>query len=69
MLRKIRQTIDHHRLFRGGGTVLVGVSGGADSVALLYALQFLQKQKPTYGLLPFDALFHGQQNQYQIHRH
>ncbi len=42
MLENIRQTIARHRLFRPGDCVLVAVSGGADSFALLHALLVLQ---------------------------
>ncbi len=39
ILRKnIKQTIAEHRMFQPGEKVLVGVSGGPDSVALLYLL-------------------------------
>jgi tRNA(Ile)-lysidine synthase len=41
MIRKIRQYIDAHRLLEAGSTVVVGFSGGADSMALLSALQRL----------------------------
>ncbi len=44
MLRAIDQTLRKHRLIRRGDHVLVAVSGGADSVALAYALHFLRKR-------------------------
>lgn len=41
ILSVIRTAIETHALIEKGQRVLVGVSGGADSVALLYALHFL----------------------------
>ena len=38
-LEKIFQTIEHHRMILPGMRILAGVSGGADSVCLLYALK------------------------------
>ena len=38
MLQKISTYIEKHKLLRTGDTVIVGLSGGADSVALLYCL-------------------------------
>lgn len=37
-LRRVLQTITAHRMFKPGDRVLAGVSGGPDSMALLYAL-------------------------------
>lgn len=47
MLRKIHTSIKRHDLFLQGQHVLVAVSGGADSVALLYALKELA---PSLGI-------------------
>lgn len=44
MLRTVQHTIQKHALLRPGDRVLIAVSGGADSVALAYALHFLKKQ-------------------------
>ncbi|PYM07965.1 MAG: tRNA lysidine(34) synthetase TilS [Candidatus Rokuibacteriota bacterium] len=41
MIDAVRDTIRRHAMLAGGEAVLVAVSGGADSVALLYALQAL----------------------------
>ncbi len=43
LLEKVTQTIAKHRLIRPGETILIGVSGGPDSTALLYALNSLKK--------------------------
>jgi len=47
MLTKVRKTIKKYGMLRKGEHVLVGVSGGADSVALLAVLHRL---RPLYGL-------------------
>ena len=42
VLEQIQRTITAQRLLRVGARIVVGVSGGADSVALLYALKRLR---------------------------
>jgi tRNA(Ile)-lysidine synthase len=46
-VEKVLRTLRRHAMLAGGETVLVGVSGGADSVALLHALLAL---RPRLGL-------------------
>jgi tRNA(Ile)-lysidine synthase len=54
MLIKVRKTIKKHDMLRKGDHVLVGVSGGADSVALLAVLDHL---RPAWGLTLTAAHF------------
>ncbi|MFH1687439.1 MAG: tRNA lysidine(34) synthetase TilS [bacterium] len=44
MQAKVEKTIERHQLFERGNSVLVGLSGGPDSVALLHVLHRLPKQ-------------------------
>ena len=41
MLRSVKETINRFDMIRQGESVLVGVSGGSDSVALLHLLNRL----------------------------
>jgi tRNA(Ile)-lysidine synthase len=43
LLDKVRETIQKHRMFGEGGTIVVGVSGGPDSLCLLHTLKRLQE--------------------------
>ncbi len=45
MLKKVRQTLKRHSLLKPDTTVVAGVSGGADSMALLDVLTFVARQK------------------------
>lgn len=44
MKSKILQTIEAHRLIESGDTVVIGLSGGADSIYLLHCLQELKEE-------------------------
>jgi len=44
LLDKLRETIRQHRMFRRGDTIVVGVSGGPDSLCLLHALNQLREE-------------------------
>ncbi len=57
LVRRVATTIDRHRMFSPGDRVLVGVSGGPDSTALLHILLDLA---PRYDLeLAVAHLHHG----------
>ncbi len=55
MLERVRTTIRQHSLFKQGESVLVGVSGGADSVCLLHILKEL---KSELGITVYAAHVH-----------
>ena len=42
LIERVRSTIEHHQLLQVGETVVVGVSGGPDSLCLLHLLMRLQ---------------------------
>lgn len=44
-MRKIRETIEQFHMFEAGDRVIVGLSGGPDSVALLHMLWTLQQEQ------------------------
>lgn len=46
LLSKIRQAVDHYGMISDGDRIAVGVSGGKDSVALMYALSGLKDFYP-----------------------
>lgn len=43
-----RQAVDHYQLIEEGDRIAIGISGGKDSLALLYSLQGLQKFYPKH---------------------
>ncbi len=57
VLRRVRETIEREELLRSGDTVVVGVSGGPDSLCLLHVLRALA---PEFALrLVVAHLHHG----------
>lgn len=47
IIHRVKETVGQYQLFRSGDSIVVGVSGGADSMALLYLLKQMQAE---YGL-------------------
>lgn len=50
VLSKVRQAIDDYEMIQEGDKIAIGISGGKDSLCLLYALQALKKFYP----IPFE---------------
>lgn len=48
MLSKIRQAVDDYHMIEEGDCIAVGISGGKDSLSLLYALHGLQRFYPKH---------------------
>ena len=48
MFQKVYDYISENHMIEAGDEVLVGVSGGADSVCLFFLLQKLQEQIPFH---------------------
>ena len=44
MLEKVRRTIAQSQMCARGDTIVIGLSGGADSVALLHVMHTLAKE-------------------------
>ncbi len=47
LARKVRETVLRHRMFRRGHIIVVGVSGGPDSLCLLHILNRLKEELAT----------------------
>ena len=66
IVRTVDQTLRDHSMIQSGDTVLAGVSGGADSVALVHILHALA---PKYALrMAIAHLHHGLRPHERIHR-
>lgn len=59
MLIIVRDTIRRHKMFRSGDTVVVAVSGGADSVALLHVLHSLHEYRLSLIVAHFNHMLRG----------
>lgn len=46
LLSLTRQAVDDYRLIQSGDKIAIGISGGKDSLTLLYALQGLRRFYP-----------------------
>ncbi len=51
MIKKIREYIECHGMIEKGDSIIVGISGGADSICLFFVLLELQQE--------FDLILHG----------
>ncbi|MDE6965312.1 MAG: tRNA(Ile)-lysidine synthetase, partial [Lachnospiraceae bacterium] len=46
MINKVLKYVKKYRMIEPGDTIVAGVSGGADSVCLLFALREIEKEIP-----------------------
>ncbi len=46
MVKKVLEYVKKYRMIESGDTIVAGISGGADSVCLLFMLLEIQKQIP-----------------------
>jgi len=64
LLNKVRETIKEYRLIDKSDKILIGVSGGPDSVALLYALNSLKKELHlTLHIAHLNHMLRGKESQ------
>ncbi len=62
-LDRVRATIQEHGMFKPGARILVGISGGPDSVALLHALlQLAREQSLTLGVAHVNHCLRGDES-------
>jgi len=63
VIEKVKKTIIKYRMLNRGDTIAVGVSGGADSVALLHILLDLQEEWNIYLIIShLDHSFRGEES-------
>ena len=63
LLENVRKTIDNHKLLTKGDKVLVSVSGGPDSLALLHILHRLQQDYDlSLYVFHLDHMFRGEES-------
>ncbi|WP_010285414.1 tRNA lysidine(34) synthetase TilS [Bacillus timonensis] len=62
MIEKVNQFIQKHELIKEGSTIIVGVSGGPDSLALLHYL-FHQQKESTLIAAHVDHMFRGKESE------
>ncbi|HDH09587.1 MAG TPA: tRNA lysidine(34) synthetase TilS, partial [Chloroflexi bacterium] len=61
VLRKVRQTIDRYELLAPGETVVVGVSGGPDSLCLLHVLRRLSEYDLKLHVAHLNHMIRGEE--------
>lgn len=63
LIRKVKDTINKYRMIQRGDRILVGVSGGPDSVTLLYVLNTLSKELDfIINIGHLDHMFRGEES-------
>lgn len=62
MIEKVNQFIEKHELIKNGSTIIVGVSGGPDSLALLHYLS-QHKKETTLIAAHVDHMFRGRESE------